>query len=68
LEAALADVVGKPIGVSFALLDDAPSPDEPPRPSVSPRQRMAERAEHPLVRRATELFDARLVRVEEPRE
>jgi hypothetical protein len=27
---------------------------------------MAERAEHPLVRRAAELFDAHMVRVDQP--
>ncbi|MEX0977492.1 MAG: hypothetical protein WDZ48_01485, partial [Pirellulales bacterium] len=65
LRRALAEVVGAPVEVEFAVVPDEPSAAEPRRP-VPQRQRMAEKAEHPLIRRATELFDAHLVRIEEP--
>ncbi len=66
LEQALAEVVGAPVKVELALLPDEPSAEAPsPRP-VPQRQRRAEIAEHPMVRRATELFDARVTRIEEP--
>jgi hypothetical protein len=66
LEAALGEVAGRPLSVSFALIDDAEPAGAAPRAGVSNRQRMAERAEHPLVRRAAELFDAHMVRVDQP--
>ena len=67
LERALAEVAGQPISVEFRTLDD--EPDETPaagRP-MSQRQRIDETGAHPLVRRTSELFGARLVRVEEPK-
>jgi DNA polymerase-3 subunit gamma/tau len=66
IEAALADAAGGLVCVEFATLADEPTASGGPRRAVPQRQRMAEKAEHPLVRRATELFDARLVRIEEP--
>jgi DNA polymerase-3 subunit gamma/tau len=60
LLAALAAVAGKPVGVEFKVTADEPAAAE----RRSPRQQMAEVAEHPLVRRAAELFDAQLVRVD----
>ncbi len=65
LEAALADVAGRAVKVDFSLLADEPAAEDAAQRAVPQRQRMAEVAEHPLVRRAGELFDARLVRVEE---
>ena len=62
---ALADVVGAPVELEFSVVPDEQAAAEPRRP-VPQRQRMAEKAEHPLIRRATELFDAHLVRIEEP--
>jgi DNA polymerase-3 subunit gamma/tau len=65
LRRALAEVVGAPVELEFAVVPDEPEAAEPRR-VVPQRQRMAEKAEHPLIRRATELFDAHLVRIEEP--
>ncbi len=66
LEAALADVASGPIKVEFDLLADEGATEVAGRRGVPHRQRLAEKAEHPMIRRAEELFDARLVRVEEP--
>ncbi len=66
IEAALADAAGGLVRVEFATLPDEPAAAGSTRRAVPHRQRMAEKAEHPLVRRASELFDARLVRIEEP--
>ncbi len=66
LENALAEITGTTVKVDFAVLADEKSSDPaPPRPP-SNRQRMAEKSEHPMVRKASELFDAQLVRIEEP--
>jgi hypothetical protein len=65
LEAALEQVAGRPVEIEFRTLEAEPQ-DEAPRGAAPYRQRMAETAEHPLVRRASELFAARVVRVEEP--
>ena len=67
LQAALAEVSGVPIKVEFAMSDEEDSA-VPVRRIVPHRQRLAEKAEHPMIRRASELFDARLVRIEEPDE
>jgi DNA polymerase III subunit gamma/tau len=67
LEAALAEVAGGPIKVEFSLLADESPPAAPGRPGATLRQRMAEKAEHPLVRKAAELFDAQLTQIEEPK-
>ncbi len=66
LERALADVVGATVRIEFTTLPDQPTAAAPARRGVPNRQRMAEKAEHPMVKRATELFDARLLRIEEP--
>ncbi|MBI2824211.1 MAG: DNA polymerase III subunit gamma/tau [Planctomycetia bacterium] len=68
LEQALAEVAGGPIRLSFALVDDGvaarPESDaSPPRPAA---ERIRDRARHPLVSKAMELFDARPVRVDGP--
>jgi DNA polymerase-3 subunit gamma/tau len=63
---ALAEAAGCAIQVEFSLLKDEEPSGPAVRRGVPNRQRLAEKAEHPLVRRAGELFDARVVRVEEP--
>jgi hypothetical protein len=70
LERALAEVAGQVIRLEFVLTDDA-GPAEAKTAAVArrpttPNERLAEKAENPLVRRAMELFAARPVRVEEP--
>ena len=67
-EKALKDVTGQTIRVEFKLLEAAPqaaSAETPARPVVSPHQRLMEAANHPLVRRASELFGAQPTTVEE---
>jgi hypothetical protein len=69
-ERALGEVSGRPIRVEFVLVEGEPtagSPEAapPPRPTVSPHQRLLEVAKHPLVRRAGELFGATPGHVEE---
>ena len=65
LENALAEATGDVIQVEFAVLKDEETASPAVRRGMGQRQRLAEKAEHPLVRRAGELFDARVVRVEE---
>ncbi|MEN6457737.1 MAG: DNA polymerase III subunit gamma/tau [Thermoguttaceae bacterium] len=65
-EQALAEVTGQPVRVTFALSEESQTQAEAPRRAVSAHQRLAEAAEHPLVRQATELFGAQPVRVEGP--
>jgi DNA polymerase-3 subunit gamma/tau len=67
LEAAMSQLAGRTIRVDFELSSGSESPDAKPQPIVSTRQRWREREKHPLVRRAIEMFDAEVVRVEEPR-
>jgi DNA polymerase-3 subunit gamma/tau len=64
LEAALGELVGMPVRLTFAVSegqggDDAGSAE--PNRALSPKQREAQLRQHPLVRRAEELFDARAV-------
>jgi len=66
LERALAEIAGSTVKIDFVLLQDSPEQRPAPQRGVLGRQRMAEKAEHPLVRRATELFGGAIVRVEEP--
>ena len=67
LERAVATIVGEPVRVEFTVLDGpADEVPAPPQRAVSPRQLMAEKSQHPLVRRAMELFDATPVRVDAP--
>jgi DNA polymerase III subunit gamma/tau len=65
LEAALSSVVGRPIKLEFCLAA-AGAPAEEPRRTTSPRQKRAETAEHPMVRRTMELFGAQITSVKDP--
>ncbi|HJT36395.1 MAG TPA: DNA polymerase III subunit gamma/tau [Pirellulales bacterium] len=66
LERAVSQAMGAAMRVEFVLVRDAPeNAVEPPKRLVTPQQRLAEKSEHPLVRRAAELFGAYPVRVEE---
>jgi hypothetical protein len=67
LEAAMSQLTGRAIRIDFDLLSGSASPEAKAQPVVSTRQRWREREKHPLVRRAIEMFDAEVVRVEEPR-
>jgi DNA polymerase-3 subunit gamma/tau len=66
IEAAISALVGQPVVVEFTLIAGPVTPVE--QPVISTRQAMIEKNEHPLIRRAVELFDAQLVRVEPGRQ
>jgi DNA polymerase-3 subunit gamma/tau len=66
LENVLAEVAGSPIQVDFFVIEDERGTPDAMRRAVPQRQRLAEKAEHPMIRRAGELFDAHPVRIEEP--
>ena len=68
LEQALARSTGGRMRVEFGLLPDGRDSTEAQtaRRTVTPQQRLLEKAEHPLVRRAVELFGGFPVKVEEP--
>lgn len=68
LERALYQVVGKEVKVSFCVDEGTWAPVDPPamRRRVPLQERLKDKAEHPLVRRAGELLSARPVRLEEP--
>jgi DNA polymerase-3 subunit gamma/tau len=69
LERALAEVTGESVRIEFGLLDPAPADEAKtaaaPRRTTSPSERLSEKVENPIVRRAIELFAARPVRLEE---
>jgi DNA polymerase-3 subunit gamma/tau len=67
-EQALADVVGQRISIEFALAADEPGQQEASMAlgrGVSPHQLLLEATRHPLVQRASELFGAQPVRVDD---
>jgi len=67
---AVAEVTGQEVRVEFRVQQppDGSAAAAPPSRPVSPQQRLAEVAQHPLIRRASELFGAQPVRVDEPSE
>jgi DNA polymerase-3 subunit gamma/tau len=68
-EQALSDVTGQRIRVEFTLVAEVPGETEPsasPGRVVSPHQRLLGVVEHPLVQRASELFGAQPIRVDDP--
>ncbi len=70
LQRVLADVAGRPVRLEFHTVADEPAAAKAvksdARRSAGPsRQRQAEISDHPLVRKASELFDARVVRIDE---
>lgn len=69
-EQALREQTGQTIRVEFELMEEAPGGVPAPEPAkvVSPQQRLMEVANHPMVRRAKELFGAQPVRVDDPPE
>ncbi len=63
---ALSAAAGGPVTVEFHAVADDPAATDTAGRRTPQRQRMAELSEHPMVRRASELFDAVLIRVEDP--
>ncbi len=67
IEQALLSVAGGHVKLEFATIADEPQQAAAQVRRAAPhRQRVAELKEHAMVRRATELFDAQIVRVEDP--
>lgn len=70
LEQTLSRIAGRNLRIDFALLQDespdAPAPEKPAKPPVNRRQRQQELMRHPLIRKASELFDTEIVGVLEP--
>jgi hypothetical protein len=71
LEQTLSRIAGRNLRIDFALLPDELA-DEPSvrertaRPPVNRRQRQQEMMRHPLIRKASELFDTEIVTILEP--
>jgi DNA polymerase-3 subunit gamma/tau len=67
LEQAMKEVSGQVVRLEFKVLDASPqaASAEALTPVMSPHQRLMEAANHPLVRRASELFGAQPTMVEE---
>ncbi|MBM4092579.1 MAG: hypothetical protein FJ276_24650 [Planctomycetes bacterium] len=65
LEKTLAEIVGRPIRISLAIIPE--SEPQTPTPARSLFQLMRERESHPLVKQASELFGAEVLRVDVPR-
>jgi DNA polymerase-3 subunit gamma/tau len=65
LEKAVSHLAGRSVHIELRLLDEPQHAAPAEAPRAAPRQRAA-KLEHPLVRRAIELFDAQPIRVEEP--
>jgi DNA polymerase III subunit gamma/tau len=68
IEQALAEIAGRPLRLSFALAEEGDEGTKTAVPRPATRDRVREKAKHPLVSKAMELFDARPVRVDDPRE
>ena len=70
LEQTLSRIAGRNLRLDFALLQDEPADSaslpQPVKPPVNRRQRQQELMRHPLVRKASELFDTEIITVLEP--
>ena len=68
LKQVLAELTGQAVGIDFRVIGGDESAVERTAPSrpASPRQRLIEIAEHPMVRRAHDLFGAEPTRVIDP--
>jgi DNA polymerase-3 subunit gamma/tau len=69
LERVASEAAGCSVRLQFEVLPGSPAPVEKKpssRPSMEQRQRTAAKADHPLVKRAAELFGAEIVRIHEP--
>ncbi|MEX2141672.1 MAG: DNA polymerase III subunit gamma/tau [Pirellulales bacterium] len=70
LEQALGEALGRAVRLSMATSPSSSLPTEQvEKRKVAPaRQRMSEKPDHPWVKRAVELFDARVVWMDEPKD
>lgn len=67
IEEALSQVAGRPMRLDFVVASGGDRP-EPRAPQKSRAQRMRETERHPRVAQAMELFDAEVLRIDEPRD
>jgi len=65
IEQVLGEITGQKMRVDFEVLEEQEPLAKPKRP-LSMRQKMRDKEKHPLVRKAIELFDAEITRLEEP--
>jgi hypothetical protein len=68
-EQALADLTGEQVQLEFTLLEEEETASEEPPPLLRPltqQQRIMQVSQHAMIRRATELFGAQPLRVEDP--
>jgi DNA polymerase III subunit gamma/tau len=65
-EKSLAQVAGRPLSVEFEVHDEDSAPAGPVVRPISPQQRLLETMKNPFVQRASELFGAEPVKVDEP--
>ncbi len=67
-EQALSELAGEPIRVEFTELEESleKAVTADPAQVVTPQQRLTEVSEHPMIRRASELFGAQPIRVDVP--
>jgi len=67
-EQTLSELAGRPVRVEFNVLEEGPPAGDASATSrgMSPQQRTAQAAQHPMVRRAADLFGAHPVRIDEP--
>jgi DNA polymerase-3 subunit gamma/tau len=67
-EQTLSELAGRPVRVEFDVPEEGPPAGDVSATSrgMSPQQRTAQAAQHPMVRRAADLFGAHPVRIDEP--
>jgi DNA polymerase-3 subunit gamma/tau len=68
LRAAVATVAGRPVSLRFDTIASVAAPVSagPAKKSTSKRERIAERAQHPLIKKLGEVFEAEPVALDEP--
>jgi DNA polymerase-3 subunit gamma/tau len=67
-EQSLLELTGQPVRLEFDVVEEAASPGDAAGPSrgILPQQRTAQAVQHPMVRRASELFGAHPMRIDLP--
>ena len=66
IEQALMQVTGQSVHVDFKVIPDDPGDTTQPKPVPSYQQRNRDKAKHPMVKEAIEMFEAEITRREEP--
>ena len=63
----ISQIAGAPVKVEFSIIHEDSVHETPAKPKVNVQQMRRQIAAHPLVERATELFDAEIAKVDLPR-